>query len=120
MIPWSGWAYLVLLALVGLSGFVLTVRNGQSKTLAVLQLLSVAVLAWGVVLYFRGAGAHVGFAGLLFASVVCLAQKSVADAKQAERLDLPRPARIGVAINGLLMMPAVALGGLAIWSRHGT
>lgn len=119
MIPWYAWVYLVLLALVGLSGFVLTMRDGQSKTLAALQLLSVGVLVWAVVLYFRDAGAHLGFAGLLFASVICLAQKSVADAKQAERMELPRPARIGVAINGLMMLPAIAMGALAIWAGRG-
>lgn len=119
MMPWYGWVYLVLLALVGLSGFALALRDGQSKTLAAIQLFSVGVLVWAVVLYFRNASVHLGFAGLLFASVICLAQKSVADAKQAERMELTRPARIGVAINGLMMLPAIAMGALAIWTGRG-
>jgi|GEM_PF-1340568 len=116
MIPWFAWAYLVLLTLVGLSGFALTVRDGQSKLLALARLVAVGVLCWGVVLYVRDAGAHVAFAGALFAAVVLLAHKSVADAQDATRMQLDRSARIGVAINGLVMLPAIAMGALAIWS----
>jgi|EndMetStandDraft_3_1072993.scaffolds.fasta_scaffold172466_2 hypothetical protein len=119
MIPWFAWAYLVLLALVGLSGFALALRAGEAKVPAVLRLGAVAVLAWGVLLYFRDAGVHFGFAGLLFVSVLALAQKSVADARQAEQMQLDRPARIGVAINGLVLLPAIAMGALAIWAGHG-
>ncbi|MCD9028756.1 hypothetical protein LDO26_11115 [Luteimonas sp. BDR2-5] len=119
MIPWPGWAYLALLALVGLSGFALALRAGQPKPLAALRLLAVGVLAWGVVLYFRDAGAGLGFAAALFAAVLVLAHKSTTDAQQARELGLGRAGRAGVAINGLLALPAVALGALAIWARHG-
>ena len=119
MIPVLGWAYLALLALVGLSGFVLALRAGQSTLLAVLRLLAIGVLGWGVVLYFRDAGAGLGFATALFAAVLVLAHKSTADAQQAGELGLGRAGRAGVAINGLLALPAVALGALAIWVRHG-
>lgn len=118
MMPWFGWAYLVLLALVGLSGLALSLRAGQSKLLALARLAAVAVLAWGVVLYVRDAGASVLFAGALFVSVLLLAQKSVADARQAQDLQLDRAGRAGVAINGLLMLPAVAMGALAVWSSR--
>ncbi|PBJ84312.1 hypothetical protein CMZ84_07765 [Lysobacteraceae bacterium NML93-0399] len=116
--PWFGWVYLVLLALVGLSGLALSLRAGQSKLLALARFAAVAVLAWGVVLYVRDAGASVLFAGALFVSVLLLAQKSVADARQAQDLQLDRAGRAGVAINGLLMLPAVAMGALAIWSSR--
>lgn len=119
MIPWFGWVYLVLLALVGLSGLALSLRAGQSKPFAVARLAAVAVLAWGVLLYFRDAGASVLFAGALFVSVLLLVQKSVADARQAQDLQLDRAGRVGVAINGLLMLPAVAMGALAIWAGRG-
>ncbi len=119
MIPWFAWAYLVLLALVGLSGFALTVRDGQSKLLAIARLAAVGVLVWGVVLYFRDAGAHVLFAGALFVAVLLLAHKSVSDAQDATRMKLDRSARAGVAINGLVVLPAIAMGALAIWAGRG-
>lgn len=119
MIPWFAWAYLVLLALVGLSGFALVVRHRQSLPLALARLVAVGVLGWGVVLFFRDAGAGLGFAGALLVAALLLAHKSAADAQDAARMELPRPARIGVAINGLMMLPAVAMGALAIWAGHG-
>ena len=119
MIPWFGWVYLVLLALVGLSGFALSLRAGHAKPLASARLAAVGVLAWGVVLYFRDAGASLLFAGLLFVATLLIVQKSVADARQAQEMHLDRSGRIGTAINGLLMLPAVAMGALAIWAGHG-
>jgi len=119
MIPWFGWVYLVLLALVGLSGLALSLRAGQSKPFAFARLAAVGVLAWGVVLYFRDAGAPLVFAGLLFVSALLLVQKSVADARQAQDMELDRSGRIGTAINGLLMLPAIAMGALAIWAGRG-
>lgn len=119
MIPWFGWVYLVLLALVGLSGFALALRAGQPKVLTLVRVLSVAILGWAVVLYFRDTGVPFGFAGFLFAATLTLAQKSAEDIRQAEQMQLGRSARIGVTINGLLMLPAVAMGALAIWAGHG-
>ena len=119
MMPWYGWVYLVLLALVGLSGFALALRHRQSLPLALARLVAVGVLVWGVVLFFRDAGAGVGFAGALLLAGLLLAHKSAADAQDAARMELTRPARIGVAINGLMMLPAIAMGALAIWTGRG-
>ena len=119
MMPWTGWAYVALLGLVGLSGCALTVRDGQSKVLALARLAATGVLVWAVVVFFRDTGAGLGLAAALFAAVVLLAHKSVTDVQDAQRLKLGTPGRIGVAVNGLIAMPAVAMGGLAVWARHG-
>ncbi len=119
MIPWYGWAYLVLLALVGLSGFALTLRAGQSTPLALVRVAAMGVLMWGVVLYFRDAGAGPGVAVALIAAVLVLAHKSTTDLRDARRMQLKPAAQAGTAINGLLVLPAVALGALAVWSGHG-
>ncbi|WP_235974167.1 hypothetical protein [Luteimonas deserti] len=119
MMPWAAWAYVVLLALVGLSGFALMLRAGQSKPLALARLAAMGVLVWAVFVYVRDGDAGLGFAAALFAAVVVLSHKSVADAQDARRMQLGAPGRVGVAINGLVALPAVALGTLAIWSRHG-
>lgn len=118
--PWPAWVYLVLLALVGLSGCVLAVRAGRSKALALARLAATGVLMWAVMVFVRDGGAGLGFAAALFAAVLVLAHKSAADAQEAQRMQLDTPGRIGVMINGLVALPAVAMGGLALWSRHGT
>lgn len=119
MIPWFGWAYLALLALVGLSGCVLTLRDGQPSLPAAARLVAFAVLMWAVVLYFGDAGAGPGFAAALFAAIVVLAHKINIDLRDARRLQLGTAARIGVVINQLVTLPAIAAGALALWSRHG-
>lgn len=119
MIPWFAWAYLALLALVGLSGFALTLRDRQSTLLAAARLIAVGVLCWGVVLFCRDTGAPLLFAGALCVAVLLLAHKSMTDAQDAARMNLARSARVGVAINGLLMLPAIAMGALAIWAGRG-
>lgn len=119
MIPWFGWAYLVLLVLVGLSGCALALRHRTSLPWAIARLLAVAVLVWAVVLFFRDTGAGLGFALALLAAAMLLVHKSATDAQDAARMELPGPARIGVAINGLLMLPAVAMGALAVRAGHG-
>lgn len=119
MIPWFGWVYLVLLVLVGLSGCALALRHRTSLPWAVARLLAVGVLVWAVVLFFRDTGAGIGFALALLVATILLVHKSADDARDAARMELPRPARIGVAINGLLMLPAIAMGALAVWAGHG-
>ena len=47
MIPWFGWVYLVLLALVGLSGLALSLRAGHAKPLASARLAARAALFVG-------------------------------------------------------------------------
>lgn len=119
MIPALGLAYLLLLALVGLSGFVLALRHRRSLPWAVARLVAVGVLVWAVLLFFRDTGAGFGFVAALLAAAALLAHKSAVDARDAAQMALPRPARVGVAINGLLMLPAIAMGALVIGTGRG-
>ncbi|MEZ0471179.1 hypothetical protein [Luteimonas salinilitoris] len=121
MMPWYAWAYLVLLALIGISNFLAGLRGGQriGLLLLLLRLAAVAVLALGVVLFYRGSGAGLAFMAALFVAALLQAQKSVADAQQMREQRLPAAARIGVALGGLALLPAIALGALAVWIQQG-
>lgn len=116
----AGWAYVALLALTGLTSSVLAVREGRSTALALVRLAATGVLVWAVLAFGRGADVGLGFAAALFAAVLVLAHKSAADAQDARRLGLGVPGRIGVVLHGLIALPAVAMGGLALWTRHGS
>ncbi|WP_255516486.1 hypothetical protein [Luteimonas suaedae] len=119
MMPWYAWAYLALLALIGVSNFLAGLRGGQRMGLLLLRLAAVAVLALGVVLFYRGSGAGLAFMAALFVAALLQAQKSVADAQQMREQRLPAAARIGVALGGLALLPAIALGALAVWIQQG-
>ncbi|HVI59459.1 MAG TPA: hypothetical protein VM619_11410 [Luteimonas sp.] len=116
--PWYGWAYLVLLCLIGAGGFVADLRGGRAR-LAFLRLAAVTVLGWGIALYFRGQGAGVAFALALLCAAAVLAQKAFADARVAEREQVAPAGRLGIALGQLALLPAAALGALAFWIQRG-
>ncbi|MDH5821812.1 hypothetical protein QFW77_02215 [Luteimonas sp. RD2P54] len=119
MMPWYAWAYLALLALIGLGNFAAGLRGGRRVVVAVLQLVAIAVIGLGVVLFYRGSGAGLGFMAALFVAVLVQARKSVADAVQLREQGLPPAARLGVALGGLALLPGIALGALAAWAQQG-
>ena len=118
--PWYAWAYLLLLALIGAGGFAAARRDGTPPWMAALRLATFVVLGYGVVAFHRAdLGAGLGFAALLFVSVLLHAQKAAADAAQLRVRQLPAAARVGVALGSLALLPAIALGALAVWIRQG-
>ena len=121
--PWYGWAYLMLLCLIGAGGFVAGLRSGQARLaaarLALLQLAAVSVLAWGVALYFRGEGAGIAYGLALACAIAVLAHKSFADTRVAERERIAPAGRLGMALGQLLLMPGALLGALAVWAQRG-
>lgn len=119
MIPGWAIAYLVLLALIAAGGLFAARRNGTPWWLAALRFAAVAVFAAGVVFFFRRAGAGTAFAFLLFVATMLHAQKAVADAAAMKRMRLGPSARIGTALGGLALLPAIALGALAVWIQQG-
>jgi len=119
MMPWHAWAYLLLLALIGAGGFVAMLRAKRPAWRALVHVATIVVFAYGVVLYFSGSGAGTAFAFALFVATLLQAQKGVADANEMRRRRLPAVSRIGAAAGALALLPAIALGALAIWSRQG-
>lgn len=119
--PWYAYAYLALLALVGAGGFVSEVRTGRPAWLALVRLAATVVLGIGVVLYVRGGeGAGTGFAFALFLATLVHAQKAVSDHHVLQRAPaMPAPMRLAIAARSLSLLPAIALGALAVWSRQG-
>jgi len=116
--PWYGWAYLMLLCLIGAGGFVANLRGGHLR-LAAAQLAAVTVLAWGVGLYFRGEGAGVAYGFALLCALVVLAYKTHADRHSAESRRITPAGRLGVALGQLLLLPGAVLGALAFWAQRG-
>jgi hypothetical protein len=119
MMPWYAWAYLLLLALIGAGGLVAMLRARRPVWRALVHVASITVFAYGVVLYFRGGDAGTGFALALFVATLLQARKSVADAHEMRARPVTPASRIGVALGALTLLPAIALGALAIWSRQG-
>ena len=119
MIPGWAIAYVVLLALIASGGLFTARRAGTPWWLAALRFAAVAVFAAGVVFFFRREGAGTLFAFLLFVATMLHAQKAVADAALLKRLTLKPGARIGTALGGLALLPAIALGALAVWIQQG-
>lgn len=76
--PWYGWTYLGLLCLIGAGGFVAGLRARRVR-FACLQLAAIAVLAWGVALYFRGHDAGIAYGLALLCAIAVLALKNSAD-----------------------------------------
>lgn len=118
-LPGWAWLYLVVLALVALGGLVAGRAAGRPLRPALLHLVVIVVFAAGVVFFFQRAGAGVAFAIALFVATLVQARRSLADASELRVRDLPAPARIGLALRGLAMLPAIALGALAVWSQQG-
>ncbi|WP_417472004.1 hypothetical protein [Luteimonas mephitis] len=116
--PWYGWAYLVLLCLIGAGGFVAGLRSGH-PLLALLQLAAVAVLGCGVALYFRGEGAGLAYGVALLCALGVLAYKTLADRRLAERARITPAGRLGMALGQLMLMPGAVLGALAFWAQRG-
>ena len=116
--PWYGWAYLLLLCLIGAGGFVTGLRSGHAR-LAFLHLAAVTVLGWGVALYFRGEGAGIAYGLALLCAIAVLAQKSFADTRIAERERIAPAGRLGMALGQLLLLPGALLGALAFWAQRG-
>jgi len=114
--PWHGWTYLALLCLIGIGGLVAGLRAGRSR-LAWLQLAAVAVLAWGVALYFRGHGAGIAYGLALLCAIAVLARGSFA----GPRADAPAApaAQLALALGQLLLVPGTVLGALAFWQQRG-
>lgn len=124
MIPGWAIAYLVLLALIATGGLAMARRSGTPWWLAALRFCAVAVLAAGVVFFFRREGAGLLYAFLLFVATMLHAQKAVSDAAtlkamQASQGALSPAARVGVALGGLALLPAIAMGALAVWIQQG-
>lgn len=121
--PWYGWAYLALLGLIGAAGLVAGLRGGHAPLaavrLALLQLVAVAVIGWGVALYFRGEGAGIAYGLALLCAIAVLAQKSFADTRLAEDGRVALAGRLGAALGQLLLMPGALLGALAFWQQRG-
>lgn len=116
--PWYGWAYLMLLCLIGAGGFVAGWRGGHAR-LAVLQLAAVVVLGLGVGLYFRGGGAGVAYGLALLCALGVLAYKSFVDNRIADRERITPAGRLGMALGRLLLLPGALLGALAFWVQRG-
>lgn len=119
MIPWHAWAYLMLLALIGAGGFVAMLRTRRPMWRALVHVASIVVFAYGVVLYFRGSGAGTAFAFALFVATLLQAQKGVADAHEMRSRPVTAASRVGVALGALALLPAIALGALAVWRHQG-
>lgn len=119
MMPWYAWAYLMLLALIGAGGLVAARKARQPWSQALLPLAAIIVFGCGVVLFFRGSGAGLLFAFALFVATLLQARKAVADANAMRSQPLPAASRIGVALGALSLLPAIALGALAVWTQQG-
>ena len=119
MMPWYAWGYLLLLALIGAGGLVAMLRAKRSPWRALVHVATIVVFGLGVVLYFRGSGAGTVFAFALFVATLLQAQKGVADAHEMRRRRLPAVERVGVSLGALALLPAIALGALAIWIQQG-
>lgn len=120
MMPWYVWIYLLLLALIGAGGFVAMLRARRPVWRALVHVATIIVFAYGVVLYFRGGDAGMWFALALFVATLLQARKGVADAHEMRVRPMTTASRVGVALGALTLLPAIALGALAIWSQqHG-
>ncbi|MGY0561246.1 hypothetical protein ACW7G2_11080 [Luteimonas sp. A277] len=118
MMPWYAWAYLVMLALIGLAGFRARLRAGKRPPAALGWLAAMAVVMLGVVLFYRGAGAGLLFMGALLLSVLVLAQHSVAQAQRMREAPIPAGERLVTSLGGLATLPAIAMGAIAVWVRQ--
>lgn len=119
MIPWYAWIYVAVLGLVGTAEFHVARRGGVPLRRAVLQLSAVVVLALGVGFFYYGRGAGFVYMLALLAAVLVLARKSTAMARAAHANAPPPAVRLGSALGGLAMLPAIALGALAVWIQQG-
>lgn len=117
--PWHAWLYLLLLALIAGANVVAERRAGERIMLVLARLAAVVVLALGVVFFYRAAGAGLGFMLALFIAVLLLAQKSVANAHRMRAAPMPAGVRIATALGSLALLPAIALGALAVWIAQG-
>ena len=115
-LPWYAWAYLLLLALVAGGGVYATLRARRPLPVALLRAAAVLVFIAGVLAWYRG-GAGTVFAVLLLLATLVHAQKAAADAREARARALPAHERIGTALGGLSVLPAIALGALAVWRQ---
>ena len=116
--PWYGWTCLALLCLVGTGDFAAGVRARRLRS-ALLQLAAVAVLAWGVALYFRGHGAGIAFGLALLCAIAVLALKGSIDRRAGADAAVSPSTRLALAFGQLLLVPAAVLGALAFWSQRG-
>ncbi len=116
--PWYAWAYLLMLALIGLAGFRSRLRAGARLAEALGGLAAMAVVMLGVVLFHRGAGAGLLFMGALFLAALVLAQHSVAQAQRMREAPIPVGERGATARGGLATLPAIAMGAIAVWVRE--
>lgn len=116
--PWYAWAYLVLLAWIGLAGFRARLRAGKRLAAALGWVAAMAVVMLGVVLFYRGAGAGLLFMGALLLSALVLAQHSMAQAQQMRKSPIPAAERLTTALGGLATLPAIAMGAIAVWVRQ--
>jgi hypothetical protein len=119
MMPWYAWIYLLLLALIGAGGFVSMLRARRPVWRALVHVATIVVFAYGVVLYFRRGDAGTAFAFALFVATLLQAQKGVADAHEMRVRPMTTASRVGVALGALTLLPAIALGALAIWRQQG-
>ncbi|HST44848.1 MAG TPA: hypothetical protein VLK29_06455 [Luteimonas sp.] len=118
-LPVWAWLYLLVLALVASGGVVASRGAGRPMRPAWLHLVVIGVFGAGVVFFFQRAGAGIPFAIALLLATLVQARRSLADAGEMRDRNLAAPARIGVALRGLAMLPAIALGALAVWGQQG-
>jgi hypothetical protein len=118
-LPWHAWLYLLLLAMIGAGGLVASRVAGKPLLPALPHVAAIVVFGAGVVFFHQRAGATTMFAVALFLATLLQARRSIADAEEMRRHRLPGPARAGVALRGLAVLPAIAMGAIAVWSQQG-
>lgn len=119
ILPWQAWLYLLLLAMIGAGGLVATRNAGRPPGPAVLHVAAIVVFGAGVVFFHQRAGATMLFAVALLLATLLQARRSIADANEVRQCRRPAPARAGVALRGLAVLPAIAMGAIAVWSQQG-
>ncbi|WP_058835964.1 hypothetical protein [Luteimonas abyssi] len=118
MIPWGAWLYLLLLAAAGVLHLVVELRAGDAPLRAALRFVAVGVIGAGVVLFYRG-GAGTLYMLLLFVAAMLVARKSVEDAQAARAREPDQPAPPPwLGLTRLAVLPGIAWGALAVWTRQ--
>ena len=118
-LPWLAWLYLLLLAMIGAGGVVATRTAGRPRMPALAHVAAIIVFGAGVVFFHQRAGATTAFAVALLLATLLQARRSIADAGEMRERRLPAAARAGVALRGLAVLPAIAMGAIAVWSQQG-
>lgn len=116
--PWYAWAYLLLLALVGRRDFLRRRRANGRPAAMLARLAAMVVVMLGVALFYRGEGAGMVYMILLFLAALVLARMSAADALHMRENDAPADDRLMTALGSLALLPAIAMGAIAVWVRQ--